>query len=180
MGRQSTNPAHPRRANRHQAPQVLQLLRDKMDAFGHPHAHLQPPMAKGIYVAPTMEEALNDPIGLEDFSSRILRSTGTAGAPIGMPTDRHGNLPKGYEAWASRQRDRERRDDPGHAGLPPLRGTPEVVIERLQEVQSAGIEHVFGAFGFPGLPQWKVLRSLELFCKEVLPHFRGAPVTAGH
>jgi alkanesulfonate monooxygenase SsuD/methylene tetrahydromethanopterin reductase-like flavin-dependent oxidoreductase (luciferase family) len=163
-----------------QAPQVLQLWRDKMDAFGHPHAHLQPPMAKGIYVAPTMEEALNDPIGLEDFSSRILRSTGTAGAPIGMPTDRHGNLPKGYEAWASRQRDRERRDDPGHAGLPPLRGTPEVVIERLQEVQAAGIEHVFGAFGFPGLPQWKVLRSLELFCKEVLPHFRGAPVTAGH
>ena len=71
-----------------QAPQVLQLWRDKMDAFGHPHAHLQPPMAKGIYVAPTMEEALNDPIGLEDFSSRILRSTGTAGAPIGMPTDR--------------------------------------------------------------------------------------------
>ena len=163
-----------------QAPQVLQLWRDKMDAFGYPHAHLQPPMAKGIYVAPTMEEALNDPIGLEDFSSRILRSTGTAGAPIGMPTDRHGNLPKGYEAWASRQRDRERRDDPGHAGLPPLRGTPEVVIERLQEVQAAGIEHVFGAFGFPGLPQWKVLRSLELFCKEVLPHFRGASVTAGH
>ena len=55
------------------------------------------------------------------------------------PTDRHGNLPKGYEAWAYRQRDRERRDDPGHAGLPPLRGTPEVVIERLQEVQAAGI-----------------------------------------
>ena len=95
-----------------QAPQVLKLWRDKMDAFGHPHAQSQPPMAKGIYVAPTMEEALNDPIGLEDFSSRILRSTGTAGAPIGMPTDKHGNLPKGYEAWASRQRDRERRTIP--------------------------------------------------------------------
>ena len=63
-----------------QAPQVLQLWRDKMDAFGHPHAHLHPPMAKGIYVAPTMEEALNDPVGLEDFSSRILRSIGSSGA----------------------------------------------------------------------------------------------------
>jgi alkanesulfonate monooxygenase SsuD/methylene tetrahydromethanopterin reductase-like flavin-dependent oxidoreductase (luciferase family) len=155
-----------------QAPNVLKMWRDKMDEFGHPHAHLTPPMAKGIYVAPTMDEALNDPIGLEDFSSRILRSKGTTGAILGMPTDKDGNLPPGYEAWANRQRDRERRDDPGHAGLPPLRGTPEVVIERLHQVREAGIERIFGAFGFPGLPQWKVLRSLELFCTEVLPHFR--------
>jgi len=162
-----------------QAPAVLQRWRERMDAYGHPHAHLQPPMAKGIYVAPTMEEALQDPIGLEDFSSRILRSAGSAGTPIGMPIDKNGNLPQGYEAWANRQRDRERRDDPGHAGLPPLRGTPEVVIERLRQTQEAGIERIFGAFGFPGLPQWKVLRSIELFCKEVLPHFRTAPVTAG-
>jgi hypothetical protein len=53
------------------------------------------------------------------------------------------------------------------------------VIERLQQVQAAGIEHIFGAFGFPGLPQWKVLRSIELFCTEVLPHFRAASVPAG-
>jgi alkanesulfonate monooxygenase SsuD/methylene tetrahydromethanopterin reductase-like flavin-dependent oxidoreductase (luciferase family) len=157
-----------------QAPQVLKMWRDKMEALGHPHAHLTPPMSKGIYVTPTMEEALNDPIGLDDFSSRILRSAGTTGTTIGMPTDKDGKLPPGYEAWASRQRDRERRDDPGHAGLPPLRGTPEVIIERLQQVQAAGIERIFGAFGFPGLPQWKVLRSIELFCTEVLPHFREA------
>jgi len=163
-----------------QAPQVLQMWRDKMEAFGYPHAHLTPPMSKGIYVTPTMDEALHDPIGLDDFSSRILRSTGTTGAMIGMPTDKDGNLPPGYEAWASRQRDRERRDDPGHAGLPPLRGTPEVIIERLKQVQEAGIERIFGAFGFPGLPQWKVLRSIELFCTEVLPHFRevAAPVAS--
>ena len=147
-----------------QAPQVLKMWRDKMEEFGHPHAHLTPPMAKGIYVTPTMEEALHDPIGLDDFSSRILRSTGTTGATIGMPTDKDGKLPPGYEAWASRQQDRERRDDPGHAGLPPLRGTPEVIIERLKQTQDAGIERIFGAFGFPGLPQWKVLRSIELFC----------------
>ena len=33
-----------------QAPQVLKMWRDKMEEFGHPHAHLTPPMAKGIYV----------------------------------------------------------------------------------------------------------------------------------
>ena len=155
-----------------QAPQVIQRWRDKMDQYGHPHAHLDPPMSKAIYVAPTMEEAEQDPIGLEDFSSRILRSIGNTGAPIGMPTDKNGNVPKGYEEWANRQKDRDRRDDPGHGGLPPLRGTPEVVTERLKQTQAAGIDHVFGAFGFPGLPHEKVLRSIELFATKVMPNFR--------
>ncbi len=159
-----------------QAPQVIQSWRDKMDEFGHPHAHLDPPMSKAIYVAPTMEEAERDPVGLEDFSSRILSSVGTNGAAIGLPLDAKGNIPPGYEHWASRQKDRDRRDDPGHAGLPPLRGTPEVVVERLKETQAAGINHVFGAFGFPGLPHEKVMRSIELFATEVMPHFREVPV----
>lgn len=160
-----------------QAPQVIQLWRQKMEEYGHEHAHLDPPMSKAIYVAPTMEEAESDPIDLENFSSRILRSVGSTGNIIGMPTDKNGNLPKGYEAWAGRQNDRERRDDPGHAGLPPLRGTPEVVIERLKQTQEQGINHIFGAFGFPGLSHEKAMRSIELFATQVMPHFREVPVS---
>jgi hypothetical protein len=48
----------------------------------------------------------------------------------------------------------------------------------LQHVKDAGIERIFGAFGFPGLPQWKVLRSIELFCTEVLPHVRDVSVVS--
>ena len=40
-----------------QAPQVIKLWREKMEEHGHEHAHLDPPMSKSIYVAPTMEEA---------------------------------------------------------------------------------------------------------------------------
>ena len=160
-----------------QAPQVIKLWREKMEQFGHAHDHLDPPMAKAIYVAPTMEEAENDPIGLEDFSSRILQSVGNTGAPIGMPMDKDGNIAKGYEHWANRQKDRDQRDDPGHAGLPPLRGTPEVVVERLKETQAAGINHVFGTFGFPGLPHEKVMRSIELFATQVMPHFTEVKVS---
>ncbi len=147
-----------------------------MEEYGHPHLHLDPPMAKAIYVAPTMEEAESDPIELENFSSRILSSVGATGHVSGRPTDTHGQFPQGYEAWASRQIDRDRRDDPGHAGLPPLRGTPEVVIERIKETQSQGINHIFGAFGFPGLPHEKVMRSIELFATQVMPYFQEAPV----
>ncbi|MCH8988973.1 MAG: LLM class flavin-dependent oxidoreductase [Chloroflexi bacterium] len=158
-----------------QAPQVIKAWREKMEEYGHPHEHLDPPMSKGIYVAPTMEEAERDAAELQNFSSRILRSEGNNGL-IGMPIDKDGNIPPGYEHWANRQADRDRRDDPGHAGLPPLVGTPEVVIERLKETQAAGINHVFGNFGFPGLPNEKVLRSIELFAKEVMPNFREVPV----
>ncbi len=159
-----------------QAPQVIQRWREKMESYGREHAHLDPPMSKSIYVAPTMEEAERDPIGLEDFSSRILSSTGRLGTPVGLPVDSNGNFPKGYEAWANRQNDRDRRDDPGHAGLPPLRGTPDVVIERLKMTQDAGINHIFGSFGFAGLPHEKVMRSIELFATKVMPHFREVPV----
>ncbi len=162
-----------------QAPQVIKLWREKMDEYDHAHAHLDPPMSKSIYVAPTMEEAERDAAELENFSSRILRSIGNSGAPIGMPMDKNGNVAKGYEHWANRQSDRDRRDDPGHAGLPPLRGTPEVVIERLKQTQEAGINHVFGNFGFAGLPHEKVMRSIELFATHVMPHFQEAPVVAG-
>ena len=158
-----------------QAPQVIQAWREKMEEYGHPHEHLDPPMAKGIYVAPTQEEAERDAEELQNFSSRILNSQGNNGA-IGMPIDKNGNVPPGYEHWANRQNDRDRRDDPGHAGLPPLVGTPEVVAERLKATQGAGINHVFGNFGFPGLPHEKVLRSIELFAKEVMPNFQEAPV----
>ena len=158
-----------------QAPQVIQAWRAKMDEYGHPHEHLDPPMSKGIYVAPTMEEAERDAEELQNFSSRILRSEGNNGL-IGMPIDKHGNIPPGYEHWANRQTDRDRRDDPGHAGLPPLVGTPEVIIERLKATQAAGINHVFGNFGFPGLPHEKVIRSIELFAKGVMPNFQEVTV----
>jgi alkanesulfonate monooxygenase SsuD/methylene tetrahydromethanopterin reductase-like flavin-dependent oxidoreductase (luciferase family) len=152
-----------------QAPQVVKLWREKMAKYGHPHAHIHPPVSKSIYVAPTMEDAERDPIGREDFSLKIL-------AQIGSPISRDGRIPPGYETWASRQKDRERAQDPGHAGLPPLRGTPEVVIERLKLVQEQGMQHIFGSFGFPGLPHEKVMRSIEMFATQVMPHFRDAPV----
>ncbi len=151
-----------------QAPQVLKLWREKMDEYEHPHAHLDPPVSKAVYVTPNMEDAEKDPIGLEDFNLKIL-------ARIGSPLGKDGSVPPGYEIWANRQNDRERAQDPGHAGLPPLRGTPDVVIERMKLVQEQGINRIFGNFGFPGLPQEKVLRSIEMFATEVMPHFKETP-----
>jgi alkanesulfonate monooxygenase SsuD/methylene tetrahydromethanopterin reductase-like flavin-dependent oxidoreductase (luciferase family) len=160
-----------------QATQVVQLWHEKMEEFGHEHAHIDLPVAKRVYVAPTVEEAASDLAGHQDFTNNVMRSISTTGAPVGMPTDKDGNLPKGYESWASRQQDRERRDDVGHAGLAPLFGSPEVVIERLAAVQEQGINRIFSQFGFPGVPHKNVMRAMEMFGTKVMPHFREEPAT---
>jgi alkanesulfonate monooxygenase SsuD/methylene tetrahydromethanopterin reductase-like flavin-dependent oxidoreductase (luciferase family) len=151
---------------------LIRLWREKMEQFGHAHAHLDPPIYQSIYVAPTMKEVEQDPGGLENFGNRIMNSIGITGAPIGSPMDKDGNIPVGYENWANPQGDKDRRDDPGDVVLPRLFGIPEVVTERLKQTQEAGFNHVFGAFGSPGLPHEKVMRSIELFATQVMPNFR--------
>ena len=47
-----------------------------------------------------------------------------------------------------------------------------MVIERIKQTQAAGINHIFGNFGFAGLPHDKVMRSIELFTTQVMPHFQ--------
>ena len=150
-----------------QAPDVVRLWREKMEQYGHPHAHIDPPVSRGIYVAPTMEEAETDPIGRDDFSLKIL-------AKIGSPIAKDGKIPKGYEDWKNRQFDREKVDS-SPAALPPLYGTPDVLIERLTAIDELGIRNIFGTFGFPGLPHKKTMRSIELFTTKVRPHFQKAP-----
>ena len=151
------------------APDVIDLWREKMAEYGHAHAHVDPPVNMNIHVAPTVEEAARDAVGREDFSTNIL-------AKIGSPVGKDGRYPKGYEEWINRQRDREAAGKL-KGGSINLRGSPEVVVERLFQLRETGIGNVFGYFGFPGLPHAKRMRSIELFATEVAPHLRQpAPV----
>jgi alkanesulfonate monooxygenase SsuD/methylene tetrahydromethanopterin reductase-like flavin-dependent oxidoreductase (luciferase family) len=55
-------------------------------------------------------------------------------------------------------------------------GTPESVAARIREVQAAGLEQFGATFAIGNLDQKKVLRSMELFAREVMPQFEPAPV----
>lgn len=50
-------------------------------------------------------------------------------------------------------------------------GTPDQVIEKLEQYQTAGVDHYLYAARF-GLPHAETKRSLELFCRDVIPHFQ--------
>ena len=35
----------------------MRLWHERMEHYGHPHEHIDPPVSANVYVAPTMEEA---------------------------------------------------------------------------------------------------------------------------
>ena len=50
-------------------------------------------------------------------------------------------------------------------------GNPEQVATKIRALQDAGIGYFGCNFSFGGMPQDKVLRSMELFAREVMPEF---------
>src|SRR5512132_319985 len=51
-------------------------------------------------------------------------------------------------------------------------GSPDTVARRIEGMRAAGVGHVLCWMNFGGLPQEKIRRSMELFAREVMPHFR--------
>jgi alkanesulfonate monooxygenase SsuD/methylene tetrahydromethanopterin reductase-like flavin-dependent oxidoreductase (luciferase family) len=51
-------------------------------------------------------------------------------------------------------------------------GTPDDVIEQIRAYQEIGVNHFMAFMNFGGLEQAKVLRSMELFAKHVIPAFK--------
>ena len=50
-------------------------------------------------------------------------------------------------------------------------GTPEEVIEKIERDRAAGVTHFLYGASF-ALDHRTAVRSLELFCERVMPHFR--------
>jgi alkanesulfonate monooxygenase SsuD/methylene tetrahydromethanopterin reductase-like flavin-dependent oxidoreductase (luciferase family) len=53
-----------------------------------------------------------------------------------------------------------------------LFGSPERIMDRVQEMQEAGVGELLCWMNFGGLPHDKVKRSMRLFAEKVIPHFR--------
>jgi len=51
-------------------------------------------------------------------------------------------------------------------------GSPDTVARHVEEMQQLGIGQLLCWMNFGGLPQDKIRQSMELFAREVMPHFR--------
>ena len=79
----------------------------------------------------------------------------------------------GYYAWLVREPSARSRSDQELLDKYFVVGTPKQCIEKLSAVRDAmKIDHFNASCWFGDLPHEKVLRSMELFAKEVMPAFR--------
>jgi len=124
--------------------EVVDTYVDSLKAAGHDESKKHLPLVLHTYVAETQEQAVAD--AKEHFN-------------LYLRTREYGQDRKRlvYE-------DLERREQV-------LIGSPEHVIERIKKYQEIGMDEVLMCMNFGGMPHEKVLKSIELVSKEVMPAF---------
>jgi alkanesulfonate monooxygenase SsuD/methylene tetrahydromethanopterin reductase-like flavin-dependent oxidoreductase (luciferase family) len=124
-------------------------------------------VSRQIYVAATDAQALAEAKDAEMWYQDSLRR-------FQVPErieDAHPSLQPGFRAAAERFK---KVTWEGLVAETVAFGSPDTVARHIQAMRDMGIGHVLCWMNFGGLPQDKIRRSLELFAREVMPHFRDA------
>jgi alkanesulfonate monooxygenase SsuD/methylene tetrahydromethanopterin reductase-like flavin-dependent oxidoreductase (luciferase family) len=122
-------------------------------------------VSRQIYVAPTDAQALVEAKDAEMWYQDSLRR-------FQVPErieDAHPSLQPGFRAAAERF---AKVTWEGLVAETLAFGSPDTVTRKLEEMRAMGIGHLLCWMNFGGLPQDKIRRSMELFAREVMPHFR--------
>ncbi|PTX64593.1 alkanesulfonate monooxygenase SsuD/methylene tetrahydromethanopterin reductase-like flavin-dependent oxidoreductase (luciferase family) [Melghirimyces profundicolus] len=122
--------------------QVIEGYKKAYREAGHDETKIHIPLALHTYVAPTREEAERD-------AKEHLN--------LYLDTRLYGR--------SARFEDLEAREQL-------LIGSPEDVIQRLRKYKEAGCDHIMMLMNFGGLPHEKVLKSIQLVAREVMPAFK--------
>ncbi len=122
-------------------------------------------VARAMYTAPTEEQARRD--------TRVpfmwFKQTGQeVGAP---PEHQVELLPEEYRAYRRRFARDVTFDYDAMFQDVALFGTPDQVAERIEGLRRSGVENIIFFINYGGIESRKVLDSLELFSKEVMPRF---------
>ena len=153
--------------------------REELDRRGvDPTVFSDSALQRQVFVAETTEEA------------RALAGPALAWSAVesnkGGPAPKKGSMPRTINTTnASIRCGQKRAETPfddsvwsGEVGMAPLVGDPDEVIRRLTFIQK---ELDLGSFlvwmQLGGIEHKKVMRSMELFARHVMPKFRGTPST---
>lgn len=121
---------------------IIANYKEKYREAGHDESKIKIPLALHAYVAETREQAERD---AREHINRYL------------DTRQYGRSAQFEDLEAREQL---------------LVGTPDDVIERLKKYEDIGCDHIMLLMNGGGMPQEKVLSSIELTAKEVMPAFK--------
>ncbi|MCH8226429.1 MAG: LLM class flavin-dependent oxidoreductase [Chloroflexi bacterium] len=147
-------------------PDALDLCRRFVELSrkaGHNVPMSQIPFFRYFYVAETEAEARKDSQDALNWTLDMTqwRRTFTVGSEVNLRLqdwrDTRSELPPSYDYLCEHRA---------------IIGTPDQCVAKIKELQRQGIEYFGCNFSFGGLEHEKLLRSMELFSKEVMPHFK--------
>jgi len=96
------------------------------------------------------------------------------GQEVGAPPDNNVELlPEEYNAYRRRFSREVTFDYDSMFQDVALFGTPDQLTEKIEGLRRNGVENIIFFINFGGIESQKVINSLELFAKEVMPHFAG-------
>jgi alkanesulfonate monooxygenase SsuD/methylene tetrahydromethanopterin reductase-like flavin-dependent oxidoreductase (luciferase family) len=119
------------------------------------------PFFRYFYVAETAEQARQDTEGKLNWVADIMqwRRFIKEGSEVNRRMDdwrqSRTELPASYGYLAQKRA---------------IIGTPEQCVARIKALREHGVDYFGCNFDFGGMEHQKVLRSMELFAKEVMPH----------
>ena len=147
-------------------PDALDLCRRFVELSrkaGHNVPMSQIPFFRYFYVAATEAEARKDSQDALNWTLDMTqwRRTFTVGSEVNLRLqdwrDTRSELPPSYDYLCEHRA---------------IIGTPDQCVAKIKELQRQGIEYFGCNFSFGGLEHEKLLRSMELFSREVMPHFK--------
>lgn len=129
---------------------------------GHQVPMSRIPFSRYFYVAETAEQAHADTRKALEWTMDMIqwRATFSAGSEVHHHLDdwrqRRTALPTSYEYLSEHRA---------------IFGTPASCIAQIKALEAEGVSYFGCNFAFGGMEHHKILRSMELFAKEVMPHF---------
>jgi len=122
-------------------------------------------VARAMYTAPTL------PQSRQDTEAPVIWFKET-GQEVGAPRDNNVELlPEEYRAYRGRfDRDTTFDYNDMYENVM-LFGTPDDLTARIKHLEKSGVDKIIFFINFGGIEHQKVLNSLDLFAKEVMPNF---------
>ncbi|HEX3245183.1 MAG TPA: LLM class flavin-dependent oxidoreductase, partial [Chloroflexota bacterium] len=155
--------------------QSLALYRESLAGAGYTYDPSSVIISRPVYIGQTRQEAkaVNDGERLKWFLDAQRR--------VALPPDDRWDLVPEKERpviermrWRSELTWDEAFDTMG------ISGSPDECVEQLRELDGIvdGLDTLIGSFALGGFDLHQTAKSMELFAREVMPKFSGAPVAA--
>ena len=149
--------------------QVIQQIENYKAALaktGNTYGDERVVVARAMYTAPNVAKSRED----TEVPFMWFKETGQE---VGAPRDNDVRLlPEEYQAYRGRFTRDVKFDYNSMYETVALFGTPDVITERIKNLRKSGVEKIIFFVNYGGIEHQKVLDSLDLFAREVMPHFQ--------